>query len=132
MHPAMNNEPFITHSRVSFALLRCAPLAAAAVLPFTFSHGPIPAALFIGAVPIAAAWLVSLLLAWRTRSPPWFALGFVALIFGSRLAGVHSSEVPLSQTIQWLCVVVILAGTPLSLFRTRLLHFARLYEPDVA
>jgi hypothetical protein len=128
----MTDEQFITHSRGSFALLRWAPLVAVAALPFTFAHGPISAALFIGAVPIAAAWLASLLFTWRTRNHLWFGLGFIALLFGSRLVGAHGSEVPLSQFIQWFCYVIILAGTPLLFCRTRLFHFARLDEPNVA
>jgi hypothetical protein len=127
----MNNEQFITHSRASFALLRWAPLLAAASLPFTFAHGPIPAALFVGAVLIAATWLALILFAWRTRSQLLLGLGFVLVIFGSRFVGVHSSEVPLSQFIQWLCFVLILVGTPLLCFRSRLLHFARLDESNV-
>jgi len=127
----MNDEQFLTHSRGTFSTLRWAPLVAAAALPFTFAHGRIPTALLVGAIPIAAAWLASLLLAWRTRNPPWSALGFVALIFGSRLVGVQSSEVPVSQAIQWLCFVIILAGIPLLFFRARLFHFARLDESDV-
>ena len=128
----MSTEQFITHSRQSFAILRWAPLVAAAALPFTFAHGPIPPALCIGAVPIAATWLASLLLAWRTRKQLWFGLGFVALLFGSRLVGARDSGVSMSQFIQWLCFVDILVGTPLLLFRARLLHFARLDEPNVA
>ena len=128
----MSNEQFIQHSRGSFALLRWTPLVAAATLPFTFAHGPIPAALFLGALLIAATWLASLLLAWRTRSQLLLGFGFLSLTFGSRIVGVHSSEVPLSQFIQWLCFVLILAGAPLLLFRARLLYFARLHELTVA
>ncbi len=113
-------------------MLRWATLVAATALPFTFADGLIPPALAVGAFPIAAAYLASLLLAWRTRKQPWFALAFVALVFGSRWVGVHDSEISTSQFIQWLCWVVILAGAPLLLFRTRLFHFARLDEPNVA
>jgi hypothetical protein len=73
-------------------------------------------------------WLASLLLAWRTGHELWFAPGFIALVFGSRVVGVHSPEVPLPQAIQWMCVVVILAGAPLLFLRTRCLHLARLDE----
>ena len=126
------HQYFVRYSRGTFSLLRWATLAAAAGLPFTFAHGRIPTALLVGAILIAAAWLASLLLAWRTRNQGWFVLGFVALILGSRLVGIHNSEVPLSQFFQWLCFVIILAGTPLLFFRDRLLHFARLDEPNVA
>jgi hypothetical protein len=122
----MTNERFLTHSRGTFAILRWAPLVAAVVLPFTFAHGPVPPTFFVGAFPIAAAWLASLLLAWRTRRQSWFGLGFVALVFGPRYVGVHGSEVPLSQFVQWLLFVIILTGIPLLLFRARLSQFARL------
>jgi len=124
--PEVDTEQFISHSRGSFALLRWAPFVAAAVLPFTFAHGLARPALLVGAVPIAAIWLASLLLTWRTRNWLWGAFGFWALIFGARMVGVHGPEIPLSQGIQWICVVVILAGAPLFFFRDRLLRFARL------
>lgn len=125
----MRTEEFISHSRRSFALLRWAPLVAALALPFTFSQGPIPRIFAVGAIPIAAVWLSSLLLAWRTGRHVWFGFGFIALLLGSRVVGVNSPEVPLPQFIQWLCLVVILAGAPLLFFRTRLLLFAHLDEP---
>lgn len=124
--PEVDTEQFISHSRGSFALLRWAPFVAAAVLPFTFAHGLARPDLLVGAVPIAAIWLASLLLTWRTRNWLWGAFGFWALIFGARMVGVHGPEIPLSQGIQWICVVVILAGAPLFFFRDRLLRFARL------
>ncbi len=128
----MSTEQFITYSRQSFALIRWAPLVAAAFLPFTFARGVIPGAFFLGAVIIAVTWLASLVFAWRMRSEILLGFGFVLLLFGSRLLGVHGSEISLSQSIQWLCFVVILAGTPLLFFRRRFLHFARLDAPNVA
>lgn len=127
----MNQQQFITYSRGTFSLLRWAPLVAAAALPFTFDHGRVSTESLVWAPIIAAAWLVSLLLAWRTRNQGWLALSFAALVVGSRLVGIHDSEVPFSQFLQWLCCVVILAGVPLLFFRERLLHFARLDKPDV-
>lgn len=96
----MNDEQFITHSRESFAILRWAPIVAVTSLPFTFARGPIPAALFVGAVPIASTWLLSLLLAWRTRSQFLLGLSMVIVFVGPYLVGVHSSEVPLPQALQ--------------------------------
>ena len=53
----------------------------------------------------------------------------LAVVAGSHDVGVHGSQVPLSQGIQWMCLVTILAFVPLSLFRASLLRFARLDEP---
>ncbi len=122
----MNDEEFLSNARVSFAIVRWAPLVATLSLPFTFAHGPISAALFVGAVLLAATWLLSLLWGWRTRSQLLWGFGGVILVGGSYLVGVHNSDVPESQALQWLCYVVILTGTPLLFFRARLLRFARL------
>ena len=119
-------EQFISHSRGSFAFLRWAPVAAIAVLPFTFRHGAVPLTFLASALPIAALWLASMLLMWRTRREPWGALGFIALIFGARVVGLHDSTVSLSQFVQWLCIVVIIAGAPLLLLRSYFLRIARL------
>jgi hypothetical protein len=128
----MNAEEFISNARVSFAMLRWTPLVAIVSLPFTFAHGPIPAALFGRAVIIAATCLLLLLFAWRTRSQLLWALGSAILMFGPRLVGVNNSGVPESQVLQWLCYVLILTGTPLLFFRARLFHFARLDELNVS
>ena len=125
----VNTEQFISHSRGSFALLRWAPVVGAAALPFTFGNGAISLSLAMGAIPVAAVWLISILFAWRTHHQHWLGLGFLAVVVGSRVVGVHGSQVPLSQGIQWLCLLVILAFVPLSIFRTSLLRFARLDEP---
>ena len=122
----MNTEQFVAHSRFSFALLRWLAITASISLPFTFGRGAISLAHFFGACLIAVVWLFSLLLAWRSRNEVWFGLGFVVLIFGSRFTGIHNADVPMPQYVQWLCIVVILAGFPLLLFRRHLLRLSRL------
>ncbi len=122
----MRTEEFISFSRGSFELLRWAPRVAAVALPFTFTHGPISLALAVGAIPIAAMWLLTCLLAWRTGYQIWTGVGFMVVMVGSHVVGIHDSEVPLSQGLQWMCLLLILTGLPLLCFRKRVLHFCRL------
>jgi hypothetical protein len=67
-------------------------------------------------MPIAAIWIIPLLLTWRTRQQLWIVITVVGVFGGARLAGIFRDDVPTSQALQWLCFVVILAGAPL-LFR---------------
>jgi hypothetical protein len=122
----MKEAEFISHSRMSFAMLRWAPLVAAAALPFTFGSGHAPILLLVTAIPIAALWLAFLLLAWRTRNQLWLILSFPVLMGCPRLVGLHNPDLPLSHAIQWLCIVIVVAGAPLLLFRSRLLQLTRL------
>ena len=128
----MDRIETITHSRGSFALLRGAPVVAAAVLPFTFARGPAPLSLLLAAVPIAALWLGCLLMGWRTQKYRWFLLAWMSVMLGSRVAGYDHRRIFITQAVQWLCLVLILAGAPLLLWRDRLLKFARLNEANDA
>jgi len=127
--PPVRSEEFISYSRGSFELLRYVPIVGVVALPFTFGHGPISLTLALGAIPIAAIWLLSLLLMWRSGNQLLGGFGFIAVVGGSRLVGVHSPEVSLSQAIQWMCLVIILTGAPLRSFRAALLKFALLDQP---
>jgi len=126
----MSDETQLIRFRMSFEILRFAPLIALAILPFTFSDGPISWALFAGAIPISAAWLTSSVMAWRKGEEIWCVLPFLVLVLGSRWAGVHDAAVSNAQFVQWLCVVITLTGAPLLLFRDRLYRYARLDVPD--
>jgi hypothetical protein len=128
----MTTPQFIAHSRFSFALLRWASLLALAALPFTFSQGALQTGALVGAFFVAAGWLGSLLVYWRTQHPFWGAAGFMVMIFGSRWSGVHRAEVSMSEFFQWICLVVLFAGAPLLLFRQRLLRWAGLDESAAA
>ena len=132
----MSPRQIIAHSRLSFTLMRWSSPVAAAALPFTFSAGMVGARAFFWAVFVAAVWLASTLWAWRGRSEAGravgYMVGFFALLYGQRWAGVHGSDIPFSLFMQWLCLVVLFAGSPLLFFRQQLLHLVRLDESTTA
>lgn len=122
----MENEKFLHHARVGFVTLRWGAVVALLCLPFTFSEGVAPPLLIASTLPVSLGWLASLMMAWRTRNPLWFVLAFLIGIVVPRWVGLHVPDLPRPHTFQWLCYLLILAGSPLLLFRNCLLELARL------
>ena len=125
----MSEEQSISTARETFTMLRRAALVAAVVLPLTLAHGFIPSTVSISAVPTAMILLASLLFAWRTRRERWYWLGIVAMGVGSRVIDRQFPGWQFPHFLQWLCLIFIFVGTPLLLFRRRLLQLARLDAP---
>ncbi|HCN77088.1 MAG TPA: hypothetical protein DIT13_07840 [Verrucomicrobiales bacterium] len=106
----------MSDARMTFEMFRQAPLAALAVMLFTFTDGVVSLHELLFVIPVSALFLTGLTLGWRTGQPFWNILTWVALMAGSRMAGVHDAGVSLALFLQWLCIVIILTGLPLLMF----------------
>lgn len=122
----MNNENYIAQARFSFAMLRWGSVVALLLLPFTFSEGIAAPLVIASTLPVSLGWLTSLMMGWRTRNQLWFVLSFLIVVVAPRFIGLRDPELPKPHTFQWLCCVLILTGSPLLLFRARMLELARL------
>ena len=124
----MDDDKFINQARVSFAILRWGTLVTLLLLPFTYSVGSAAPTLIASALPIAFCWLAALVMAWRSRSQLWFGLAFLIVVVAPRFIGLHELGLPVLHTFQWLCYLMIFAGSPLLPFRTRMLEISRLNQ----
>src|SRR5690606_8019625 len=118
--------------RQHFAIFRWAAVVAAAALPLTFAHGVVPAPVFVSSVISAVLLFVSLMLQWRTRRDAWSWLGVVGVgICSAVLSDARYPGWPFTFFFQWLCLVLIFAGSPLVFVRRYMLHLARLDDTNV-
>ena len=107
-------------------MVRWGSLVGVAALPFTFGSGLARIPLLLAAAAIAALWLMSLLIAWRTRRQRWALVSVAVLLICPHLFGLNRPEVAPSHGYQVLALVFVLAGAPLLFFPRFFLQFARL------
>lgn len=124
----MDNDKFINHARLSFAILRWGSVVALLALPFMFSEGSAAPTLIVSALTIAVGWLTTLVMAWRTRNQLWFALGFLIVVVAPRFIGLNDPNLPGTHALQWLCYLLIFTGSPLLLLRKNMLEISRLNQ----
>jgi hypothetical protein len=105
----------LLRKRLSFHMLRWAFWVGMGGAALSALFGGIaPLSILIWSIPFAIGWLVLTLKSCQTEeSPLWNMLAIILMIFGSRAIGVNHNDVPFAYFLQWLFLLMMLAGAPL-------------------